>query len=207
MLKRKQLITTLAIFVSVYLVLVIPLFGGGETYADFYRRQGFWLFNHFGEKGFVVFEAHEDNGQDDTRVYQANKVLANAKGDVESVPFNISTRILGYLPNALLIALFLATPVKLWKRIVLLLSGFLVLHIFLMFFLFVLIMNKYITTPWLKMYEDMGQGTRHFFAFLNSSINHGMGLNNFLVVLIWLTLLFFFERNFLNHLISGNIEK
>ncbi len=207
MINKKQLLTSIAIFIGVYLVLMLPMFGGGKTYGDFYRNQGFYFFHEFGQNGFVVFEEHEDNGSDDTRVYLANKTLADSKGDVKSVPFNISTRILAYLPNILLISLFAATPVKLWKRALMLIGGFFILHFFLMTFLYILILCKYLDTPWLTMYQDMGKTSQSIVHYLNGSVNHGMGLNNFLVVLIWLAIVFYFERNILSKFIQSNENK
>ena len=198
MFNKKQVLTSVGIFLAVYLVLLLPIFGGSTTYADFYRKQANYFFHTFGDHGFIVFEGHDDNGSDDTRIYQANKDLADAKGNVTSVPYNISTHILGYLPSILLIALFAATPIKLWKRALLLLAGFLTLHLFLMFFLYILILAKYLNTPWLHLYQDLGTTTKNIVQYLNASVNHGMGLNNFLVVIIWLTYVFYFERNILS---------
>jgi len=199
MLNRKKLFTSIAIFGVVYIVLLLPTFGGSTVYADFYRKQGFNFFNNFGEQGFVVFEGHEDNGRDDTRVYQANKGLADSKGNVVSVPYNISTRILAYLPTILMISLFAATPIKLWKRASLLAGGLLILHVFLMFFLYILILEKYITSSKLQLYQDMGSGSKTMISYLKDSINHGMGLNNFLVVIIWAGLVLYFERDMLSN--------
>ena len=207
MINKKQLLTSLGIFLAVYLILLIPGFGGSNSYAYFYRKQGYYWFHELGDKGFVVFEAHEDNGSDDTRVYQANKTLADAKGNVTSVPFNISTRILAYLPNILLIALFLATPVKWWKRGLMLIGGFITLHIFLMLFLYILIVAKYINTPWLQMYQDLGPGMKKMVLYLNGSVNHGMGLNNFLVVIIWLVFVFSFERQALDRFLRPALSE
>ncbi len=207
MINKKQLLTSVAILVGVYLILMLPMFGGGKTYGDFYRKQGFYFFHEFGDDGFVVFEEHEDNGSDDTRVYQANKNLADEKGNVKSAPFNISTRILGYMPNILLISLFAATPVKLWKRALMLIGGFFTLHFFLMFFLYILILCKYLDTPWLNMYQDMGSTSKSIVHYLNSSINHGMGLNNFLVVFIWLGIVFYFERDILSRFMMTDEKK
>lgn len=191
MLNKKQLLIALAIFLGVYLFLVLPNFGMAAKYADFYRKQAYSLFHEIGENGFIVFEPHEDNGSDDTRVYLANKTLADQKGNVSSAPYNISTRILGYLPSALLLALFAATPVKVWKRFALMAAGFLVLQVILMGFLYIMLLDMYIKTPWLKMYQDMGAGSKKTVSFISETLIHGMGLNNFLVVLIWLGL----ERN------------
>lgn len=201
MINNKQLLTSLGIFVGVYVILILPMFGGAKTYADFYRKQAYSFFHDFGNNGFVVFEEHEDNGSDDTRVFFANKTMADAKGNVESSAFNISTRILAYLPNILLISLFAATPVKLWKRALMLLGGFLILHIVLMSFLYILILCKYLDTARLNMYQDMGKTSQSMLHYLNGSVNHGMGLNNFLVVLIWAGMVFYFERNVLSKFI------
>ncbi|MBK7763616.1 MAG: hypothetical protein IPI46_09625 [Bacteroidetes bacterium] len=202
MLQPKTILQSVGIFLGVYLFLLLPFSGIGKVYADFYRKQAFYFFNNFGSQGFVVFEEREDSENDDTRVYQANKNLANKKGDVESVPFNMSIRVLAYLPNILLISLFAATPVKLKKRLLLMGIGFVLLDIFLLCFLYILILNKYIQTPWLKMYQDLGSGMKSCIDTLNSSINHGMGLNGFLVVFIWLSLVYYFERDVLEKFVT-----
>lgn len=195
MLNKKQLIIALAIFMGVYLFLILPDFGMAAKYADFYRKQAYTLFHEFGDNGFVVLEPHEDNGSDDTRLYLANKTLADQKGNVSSAPFNISTRILGYLPSALLLALFAATPIKWWKRFALMGAGFLILQVFLMGFLYFILLDMYIKTSWLKMYQDLGNSSKKFVSYISETLIHGMGLNNFLVVMIWLGLVVYFERN------------
>lgn len=207
MLNKKQLIYAIAIFCIVYLILVLPIFGFAEKYAEFYRAQATKYFSSVSESGYVVFEGHEDNGTDDTRIYQTNTKLVNHKGDVESVPYNISTRILGYLPSILLIALFLATPISWIKRLLLLAGGFFLLHSILMFFLYVIIKVKFIETPWLKMYTDIGSTNKSIWIYLNNTINHGIGLNSFLVIIIWLILVFSFEKNILDKFSMGNSVK
>ncbi|HNB80587.1 MAG TPA: hypothetical protein PLP14_00715, partial [Chitinophagaceae bacterium] len=139
-------------------------------------------------------------------VYQANKTLAGKNGDVQSVPFNMSIRVLAYLPNILLFSLFAATPVRWKKKLMLMVSGFLILDLFLLFFLYILILTKYIETPWLQLYQDLGKGTTSMAKSLNAAINHGMGLNGFLVVLIWLSLVYFFERKALEQFFSKRKE-
>ncbi len=206
MLQPKTIFKSVGVFLVVYLFLLLPISGIGKVYADFYRKQAFFFYNNFGSQGFVVFEEREDSENDDTRVYQANKNLANKKGDVESVPFNMSIRVLAYLPNILLISLFAATPIKLKKRFLLMAIGFIILDIFLLFFLYILILNKYIQTSWLKLYQDLSTGMKSFIDTLNSAINHGMGLNGFLVVFIWLSLVYYFERDVLEKFISKKSE-
>jgi len=188
MFSRKTLLLFLLKAVVIYGLLALPLTFYDQLYGDFYRKLAGSFFNTFRETGLVRFK--EGVKPELTHINIGNRALPRGPGGaIKTLPIDINTRYLGYLPTILLIALVLASPVP-WKRKLMALAlGLVLVTLLVLFKQYISLLWRCDQNPWLQLtdYGEKGKsflnGTYHFIAVTSSSVLY-------FVVAIWLLVTF-----------------
>jgi hypothetical protein len=190
MLRSKTLLLFLVKALIIYGVLAAPFDFYDKAYGDFYRKIADKTFGKFRETGFVRFSPTEKPAMTHTNI--GNVTLALPDGSFDTVAYQINTRILGYLPTILLIALVLASPVP-WKRkgIALLIGLPLVMGLIL-FKHWISLLYQCDQNPWVKLTDFSGTG-KTIFDFTNTFISTSSFTVPYFVVGIWLMVTFRLE--------------
>lgn len=199
MFKSKTLALFLLKAVVIYALLALPLSFYDQLYGDFYRKIAGSFFNTFRETGLVRFK--EGAKPEITHINIGNKDLPRGPGGaIKTLPIDINTRYLGYLPTILLISLVVASPVP-WKRkLIALALGLALVTLLILFKQYISLLWRCDQNPWLQLtdYGDKGKAllnsTYHFIAVTSSSVLY-------FVVAIWLLVTFRLD-DFLNKIVA-----
>ena len=199
MFKSKTLALFLLKVVVIYALLALPLSFYDQLYGDFYRKIAGSFFNTFRETGLVRFK--EGAKPEITHINIGNKDLPRGPGGaIKTLPIDINTRYLGYLPTILLISLVVASPVP-WKRkLIALALGLALVTLLILFKQYISLLWRCDQNPWLQLtdYGDKGKAllnsTYHFIAVTSSSVLY-------FVVAIWLLVTFRLD-DFLNKIVA-----
>ena len=199
MFKSKTLALFLLKAVVIYALLALPLSFYDQLYGDFYRKIAGSFFNTFRETGLVRFK--EGAKPEITHINIGNKDLPRGPGGaIKTLPIDINTRYLGYLPTILLISLVVASPVP-WKRKLMALAlGLALVTLLILFKQYISLLWRCDQNPWLQLtdYGDKGKAllnsTYHFIAVTSSSVLY-------FVVAIWLLVTFRLD-DFLNKIVA-----
>jgi len=189
----KALIGFVCRFVLIYGLLIAPWPYVTEAYAQFFRAGGNFLFGSFGSNGLVLFEAHPraDRVIDTSiELYNREQIGQSPAGGTFVIQAIASSRYMGYLNTAFVIALILATPIPWRRRGWALLWGVILIHGFIAFTLAILIIYSYYQpspvlppieiSPFLQGYVSL------IYHELNSSLNFCL----IMAVFIWLLVSF-----------------
>lgn len=129
----------------VYVLLWVAWSILGGVYGGVYRASANVMFAQFNERARAAFSRQQDtNDRRDTRLTMTN-VVTGARKQV-----SISTFEAGYQPIAILTALALASPINWARRLRVLLAGSVLVHIYAMASLNVLLSNKLLLDPLLR---------------------------------------------------------
>jgi hypothetical protein len=110
------------------LILIYPVIR--ESYLDFLIRTGNRYMSNPGKDVLVKFKVNEGNKDLDMVLYIGNS--AKMKKDIKSAYYLItkaSTFYIAWIELALMMALILASPVPVVRKLIILLVGFLVVHV------------------------------------------------------------------------------
>ena len=134
MLKKRPFIRIILIFVITLagLILVYPAFR--TTYLDFLVRTGNRYLSKPGKDALVNFKENKENKDLDIVLYIGNS--AKMKKDINSAYYLItkaSTFYIAWLGLALMIALILASPVPILRKLIVLVAGILFVHVIVFF--------------------------------------------------------------------------
>lgn len=151
MFRCKPVWQCLACFGLAFGLLIAPWPGWGERYARGLHRCGEAIFDPFGAKGVVRFQFTPEGTLHDTTIFLGNKDMVE-RGKMPAARVLLSTRYVAWLPTALVAALVLATPIP-WRRRLWALAWALVLiHAFIGFILWLMILHQYNDTPALSLF-------------------------------------------------------
>jgi hypothetical protein len=158
MLTKKQIIKGAVVFLTAYMIMIVPQTRIGNFYGDFFRNMANRFLGQVGDAGIVIVKPQE-NERFDTMLFISKKSLwqgTSYKGD----KYNISSRTLGFLPSVLMLALIIATPVK-WKRkITALIISFAAMTVFVLVKLYVIILYKYQLSAWIGIFLYTGESRK-----------------------------------------------
>ena len=118
MFRRKPIAAFLCWFVLVYGLLLFPWPGVQKFYAGYFRVIGQGIFHHDAGLESVNFEAagqEPGSGRFYTQLTIANRNWLNHEGVGPMIKLKIDTRLVGWAPTALVVALIAATPIS-WRR-------------------------------------------------------------------------------------------
>lgn len=143
----KQVIKFFCLFLLVYVLLMVPWPGFGAGYSKFYRAAGTFLFGSFGRKGVVCFYPLSD-GEYDVKIvfYNRDQVAPDGKM-IPCGHIRHNSRLAGYIYAAFVVALILATPIPLRRRVRALFWGLILIHCFIVFKLAIWILYGFNQEP------------------------------------------------------------
>lgn len=171
-----------------YGLLILPWPGWRATYAGAYRTAANVIFGSFGPDGIVVFREHPQKTK-----WLDTEIAIRRRSSPAVGTTDHNSRLTGYLPAALMLALAGATPMAFRKRIPLAFWGLLMVHGFIVARLYVDLLYWFSADGGWTMYHP-GPWAR---AVLNQAFEFLVAAPtcSFLVpVLIWLLLLFLSGR-------------
>ena len=191
----KTILRFLFIFSLVYAVLIIPQTNLGKTYAKFIRSEGTALFGSFGNKGIVRFEANlekKNKWEYRNKLFLLNRQhleKAQKSGSEYQMAKVYSSWYYNYLFVALLIALIAATPMTMKRKMWAILVGLLLIHVYINFGLFIMLVFKFNSHPYLEVVNlsNFWEGVIDF-IYPIVMVNPGTGI--FISVIIWLVVSF-----------------
>ncbi len=187
MLRSKTLLLFLLKAALIYGILALPWSFYDEGYGSFYRKVASSMFGKFRESGFVMFDKTKEPAITHVNLGNFKQQLPNGSFDTKAV--DINTRIHGYLPTVLLIALVLASPVA-WKRKLIGLAIGLALTMGLILFKqWIALLWLCDKTTWLDLTHFEGFSKR-LLAFTNTFISTSSFTIPYFVVGIWLLVTF-----------------
>lgn len=187
MLRSKTLLLFLLKAIVIYGLLSAPFSYFDETYGKFYRKVATASFGKFRETGVVLFSEMKDPVM--THTNMANYLLVLPNGTYDTAAIDINTRILGYLPTILLIALVLASPVP-WKRkLFALVTGLILVMLLILFKHWISLLWLSEQNPFLKLTHFTGL-SKKILTFVNAFISTYSFTVPYFVVGIWLLVTF-----------------
>ena len=143
---NKPILVFIGCFIVIYGVLITPWPGWNEIYGQYFRSLAGWVFGR-DEGGLVVtFKAHVMNhgfSTLGTQMILGNRYLIDSAGNGTVREVELDTRSIGWVPTALTIALIAASPIPWKRRIMALLIGLVLVHLFILFSLQVEIWDEY----------------------------------------------------------------
>lgn len=201
----KILLQFLAKFSVIYILLIIPQTNIGQAYAGFIRTQGELIFGRFGNYGVVKFERNDEKKN---KWESRNKMLLiNGKemknalqtGEQYQMAKVYNSWYYNYLFVALLMALIIATPIALKRKLWALIWGFILIHLYINFGLFIKLLYKFDAHAFLGVVDLQGFWHRIVeFIYPILMVNPGTGI--FIAVIIWLVVCF--RKEDLSHMIN-----
>ena len=186
---RNLILGFLIRFVLVFGLLILPWPEWNELYGQGFRAIGNGIFAQDGKKWVLYFEAHRQTqgfSALDTRITIGNRSLIDNNGKGPATILGLDTRSIGWIPTALVIALIVATPIPLRRRILALLCGLLLIHAFILLSVAAYIWNESTNvflvalSPFWKQIAD---------AFQYTLVTQ-MGISFTMPVLIWILVTF-----------------
>jgi hypothetical protein len=138
--------------------MVAPWPGLTEAYGRILRAEAHLVFGHFGPKGIVLFLATGDSDDPlhDSKILLGNRDLVKPNGMRPMKVVKMSTRYIGYIPVVLVVALLLATPLPWRRRLWALFWGMVLVHCFVAFVIFIIILHKYQESEALGLFQSEG---------------------------------------------------
>lgn len=190
----KVIIKFLIIFIVAYAVMTVPQTGISDLYAKFLRMEGNFFFGEFGEKGMVLFEPNEDKHSWN---YPTMMILFNrdqydnaAKtgANLTYVKHNLAMYY-DFLFAAFLVALVIATPLSLKRKLMALLLSVILLHVYINFTLFIEIISQFSDYPAVGVVH-LSPFRLKVVKFIYPIVRVNFGTGFFVALLVWLTVCF-----------------
>ena len=174
--------------------MLMPFSGMQSMFVKAYLRESVYLFTNVGKSGYVDFKivsAHPNL----IHISRANTLQMDFNGSVKAMSNDVDVKLIAFFPFVLLVSFFMATPIKLKYRLMLLLPGLFLLNIYLMGSLYVIIIHGFSQTSWLQLFQFKNMST---IDFINNMVENNSGISIFLVIIIWSTLLLVFQPEIRN---------
>lgn len=171
-------------FIFVYGLLIAPWPGFNDVYARYFRGLGQFVFAKDNDRCILNFEAVPQDLHHllDTRIVLINRDQLDRNGQGPVRYLELSTRSLGWIPTALMVALVLATPLTWRRRGWSLLFGILAIHAFILFSVAIYIWNSSLGFSLI----ELGPRARQVVAGLEETLVVQMGVSFVVPVLIWM---------------------
>lgn len=167
-----------------YLLLAIPFHFIEVSYSKFYISISKVFFGSINETGVVRFLPDKDGVT--VAIQVANSKVRQADGTCPAVVTNANTRLRGYLPMILLVSLILAMPIGGKRKALNLLSGILLVTLFIMFKQWIHVLYTYSRNPFLELYS-FAPFQKRMIEFGYENLVKTPGPSLFVVMLIWLS--------------------
>ena len=141
MLNRRALGSFACALVIFYGILIIPWPHFNQLYGRYLQTIGNACFEKKSDQRVIRFEASHDPLLD-TNIVLADPATADLAGNMRARILAFDSRGIGWIPTALTLALILATPLPLHRRITSALLGIVAVHAFIAFTLWVYVENE-----------------------------------------------------------------
>jgi hypothetical protein len=178
--------------VLIYALLLLPWPGWDQLYSHYFRALGETAFSRDNDRRIILFEGQhieQDFSTLDIRMIMGNRDTVDSSGRGLSIPIDLNTRSIGWVPTALTIALILATPVPWRRRGWALLWGLLLIHGFILFTLQSWIWNA---SPGISL-STLSPFWKEVADNLQYTLITQMGVSFSVPVLIWILVTFRLE--------------
>lgn len=183
--KNKTLTGFLIKTVVLYILLTLPLSFLEKNYTKFYISVSKACFTKIHDTGFVFFLPGKDNSNITLQV--GNKAIRQDDGTYRASISEVNTRIRGYIPTALLVALLLATPFG-WKRkIVNLILGISFFTLLVMLKQWIHLIYIYNLNPYFQLYI-LTPAHKKSLDFCYENLVTPSGPSLFIVIMVWFIL-------------------
>jgi|GEM_PF-1976697 len=184
MIKAKKIIISVFIFILVYTLLLIPHINVTRIYAELFCTIGNVLFEDFPRGGYVNLKTQTDKGKNDIALF-ISKADWMEGTKIKGVTANKASDRIGYLITAFFIALTIATPVSAKRKLIALVSGLILVTLFVMLKLYIIILNSYTLVDWFGLYQDAAEKERINFWYDNFAAPATLGYS--FVIIVWLS--------------------
>ncbi len=176
------------LFAVLYTILIIPWPGFDRLYSGYFRAMGTLVFFREGGNEEVTFSPSVAPLAPnlDTQFRLGNRDTGAMGGKLVHVKTDIDSRSIGWVPTALTIALILATPIPLRRRLWSLAGGLVLVHVFVLFTLQSWIWNNSAAVG-LVTFSDFG---KQMADALNYTLMSQLGASFSIPVLIWILVTF-----------------
>lgn len=187
MLTSNPVLKFLIMFILAFGLLIAPWPGLGNAFAKFFVNQVEWISGILGPNAFIQFS--EGQGHLDTQINIANAQQLAADKTVEAAYFTVGSRQTAYLPFVLFIALIIATPISLKRKLLAFPLGVLLVYLFVAFKIIVLFLYNYNLQEWIGLFQFEGF-TERLVNFSYSTIANPLPPTILMIFLIWIMVCF-----------------
>jgi hypothetical protein len=185
MISTKKILLSVAAFVALYGLLLLPQLKINRLYAEYFCSVGNFVFEDFPRGGFVNLKTQTEKGGNDIALFLSRADWMEGT-KIKGVTTNKASDRIGYLITAFFVALTLVTPVS-WKRkSIALVLGFLIVTAFVMLKMYIIILNAYTLVDWFGLYQEPAEKARIQFWYEHFAAPASYGYS--FVVVVWLAL-------------------
>ncbi|NCA87138.1 MAG: hypothetical protein EOM83_16510 [Clostridia bacterium] len=185
MISTKKILLSVAAFIVLYTLLLLPQLKVNRLYATYFCSVGNFLFEDFSRGGFVNLKTQTEKGGNDIALFLSRADWMEGT-KIKGVTANKASDRIGYLITAFFVALTLATPVS-WKRkSVALVLGVVIVTGFVMLKMYIIILNAYTLVDWFGLYQKPSEKEtiQFWYEHFAASATYGYSF----VVVVWLAL-------------------
>ncbi|NLO51510.1 MAG: hypothetical protein GX103_10190 [Bacteroidales bacterium] len=185
MISTKKILLSVAVFIVLYTLLLLPQLKINRLYAEYFCSVGNFLFEDFPRGGFVNLKTQTEKGGNDIALFLSRADWMEGT-KIKGVTANKASDRIGYLITAFFVALTLATPIS-WKRkLIAVVVGIVIVTTFVMLKMYIIILNSYTLVDWFGLYQEPTEKARIQFWYEHFAASATYGYS--FVVVVWLAL-------------------
>ncbi|MDZ4846618.1 MAG: hypothetical protein SH857_13845 [Chitinophagales bacterium] len=191
---NKVIFKFVAIFLVVYFILIMQQIGMGDKYAAFLRWEAQYFLGNFRSIGVAEFlpnkDTHSWNFPTNIHIYNSKHYAHSLKTGATYQWTRISLDLYhDFLFVAFLLALILATPLPLKRKIPALLLALLLIQLYVNFTIYIEMVNTFNKTPVLEA-PPLSPVAERIVHFLHPIVRVNYGTGFFVAVFIWIVVCF-----------------
>ncbi len=180
-------------FIAAYVVLAILWGPIKHTQAEFFRQKTTFFFGNFKKEGAVTFSKQNQNGHE-IRASLFNKKLQAAarqagRRDFRVYKLPLNSWQIGYLPTILFLALLIATPISIKRKLWAALWGLILVQLFILFKLYIKLLWTFNGREWTEVVQLSGVWERLVSGLDYLFVQH-IGTAVIIPVFIWIIVSF-----------------
>ncbi len=190
LIKPRKLILFFSLFVVFYGLLMAPWPGLLSAYSKCYHTGASFFFNSFGSKGIVRFFVTEDKKNIELYFATIDQIARKEmkSDDIPGISYSYHT--LDYTSVVFMLALIFATPVPPKRKIISIISGLILVHLFIAFKLAMMILHSFIDEPFLMFDFSPFWELMIYIAYRN---NFNVTFSFMISAIIWILVTFRFK--------------
>ena len=185
MISTKKILLSVAVFIVLYTLLLLPQLKINRLYAEYFCSVGNFLFEDFPRGGFVNLKTQTEKGGNDIALILSRADWMEGT-KIKGVTANKASDRIGYLITAFFVALTLATPIS-WKRkLIAVVVGIVIVTTFVKLKMYIIILTSYTLVDWFGLYQEPTEKARIQFWYEHFAASATYGYS--FVVVVWLAL-------------------